>query len=164
MTKNRPSTPPPERITVSQPAPPGGGPREELPFKLMVLGDFTGKQDDMRLEDREPIEVNKDNFDSVLKAQNLTLDIAVENKLVDEEGVNMPISLSFESMRDFGPDRVAEQVPELEKLLKLREQLKTLKGPLANIPEFRKKVQELIKDDAILAQMLEDLNLKGTED
>ena len=72
----------------------------------------------------------------------------------------MPVSLSFASMKDFQPDSVAAQVPELAELLKLRESLKALKGPLSNIPDFRKKVQEVIKDDAARDQLLEALGLK----
>jgi type VI secretion system protein ImpB len=71
----------------------------------------------------------------------------------------MPVKLSFQSMKDFEPDAVATQVPELAQLLKLRESLKALKGPLSNIPDFRKKVQEVVKDDAARAQLLSALGL-----
>jgi type VI secretion system protein ImpB len=42
----------------------------------------------------------------------------------------------------------------------LRESLKALKGPLANIPDFRKKIQEAVKDDAARDQLLDALGLK----
>ena len=56
------------------------------------------------------------------------------------------ISLKIESMADFSPDNIAKQVPELNKLLELREALLALKGPMGNIPAFRNKLQELIAD------------------
>lgn len=132
----------------------------ELPLKLTVLGDFTRRPDDRPLEDRAPISVDKDNFNDVLKAQEVKLDIVVENRLTEEENVTMPVSLAFNSIKDFEPDAIAAQVPELAELLSLRESLKALKGPLSNIPDFRKKVQEVIKDEAAREQLLEALGLK----
>jgi type VI secretion system protein ImpB len=133
----------------------------ELPLKLMVLGDFTHKVDDRPLEDREPVSVDKDNFNEVLKAQNVSLNIAVPNKLAEEEGASMSVKLSFDTIKDFEPDAVAAKVPELAELLRLRESLKALKGPLSNIPDFRKKVQEVVKDDAARAQLLAALGIEG---
>ncbi len=155
------SVAPKERVNiVYKPATGDSQAEVELPFKLMVLGDFTRREDNRALEDRTPISVDKDNFNEVLKAQDVKLDIVVENKLVEDEDATIPVSLSFSSMKDFEPDAVAKQVPELAELLKLREALKALKGPLSNIPDFRKKVQEVIKDDAARDQLLEALGLK----
>ena len=155
------SVAPKERVNiVYKPATGDAQAEVELPLKLTVLGDFTRRQDDRPLEDRAPVSVDKDNFDDVLKAQAVKLDLVVENKLADEENATMPVSLSFASMKDFQPDSVAAQVPELAELLKLRESLKALKGPLSNIPDFRKIVQEVIKDAAARDQLLEALGLK----
>jgi type VI secretion protein, VC_A0107 family len=155
------SVAPKERVNiVYKPATGDAQSEVELPLKLTVLGDFTRRQDDRPLEDRAPIAVDKDNFDEVLKAQDVKLDIVVPNRLAEEEDATMAVSLSFASVKDFEPDAVATQVPELAELLKLRESLKALKGPLSNIPDFRKKVQEVVKDDAARAQLLEALGLK----
>ena len=121
------SVAPKERVNiVYKPATGDAQAEVELPLKLTVLGDFTRRQDDRPLEDRAPVSVDKDNFDDVLKAQAVKLDLVVENKLADEENATMPVSLSFASMKDFQPDSVAAQVPELAELLKLRESLKAL--------------------------------------
>ena len=155
------SVAPKERVNiVYKPATGDAQTEVELPLKLTVLGDFTRRQDDRPLEDRTPISVDKDNFNDVLKAQDVKIDIVVPNKLVEDEEASMPVSLSFASIKDFEPDAVAAQVPELAELLKLRESLKALKGPLSNIPDFRKKVQEVVKDDATRDQLLEALGLK----
>lgn len=155
------SVAPKERINIVYKSATGGAQADvELPLKLTVLGDFTRRQDNRPLEDRAPVSVDKDNFDDVLKAQEVKLDLVVENTLADEENVTMPVSLSFASMKDFRPDSIAAQVPELAELLKLRESLKALKGPLSNIPDFRKKVQEVIKDDAARNRLLEALGIK----
>ena len=155
------SVAPKERVNiVYKPATGDTQAEVELPLKLTVLGDFTRRQDDRPLEDRTPVSVDKDNFNDVLKAQEVRLDIVVPNKLAEDEDANMAVSLSFASIKDFEPDAVASQVPELAELLKLRESLKALKGPLSNIPDFRKKVQEAVKDEAARNQLLEALGLK----
>jgi type VI secretion system protein ImpB len=156
------SVAPKERVNiVYKPAMGDAQAEVELPLKLTVLGDFTHRPDDRPLEDREPISVDKDNFNDVLKAQNVKLDIVVDNKLAEDQEAKMPVSLSFAGIKDFEPDAVAGQVPELAELLRLREALKALKGPLSNIPDFRKIVQDAVKDDATRAQLLAALGLEA---
>ena len=132
----------------------------ELPLKLMVLGDFTQREDDRSVEDREPISVDKNNFNDVMKGQGLGMTVSVPNKLVeDDPEAQMAVTLRFENINDFTPDAIVRQVPELARLLELRESLKALKGPLANVPEFRRKVQEMVSDEKARAALLSELNL-----
>lgn len=133
----------------------------ELPLKLMVLGDFTMRADDRAVEDRTPVSVDKDNFNDVMKAQQLSLNISVPNKLSEDPEASMGINLKFEKISDFSPDAVAAQVPELTKLLELREALKALKGPLANVPDFRRKVQEIVTSQSARETLLKELGLDG---
>jgi len=131
----------------------------ELPLKMLVLGDFTGSADDRPVELREPVSVDKDNFNDVLKAHNIRIDFSVPNQLSEcDQDIN--VQLRVESIRDFGPEAVVEQVPELKRLLELREALRALKGPLANVPEFRKKLQELITHDTTRQRLIAEI---GTE-
>ncbi len=132
----------------------------ELPLKLLVMGDFTLRADDRMVEEREPINIDKDNFNEVLKAQNLKLDITIPNKLSEDPEEEMSLALKFESLADFGPEAIVKNTPELNKLLELREALTSLKGPMSNRPEFRKKIQELIKDEAAREQLLKELKLE----
>ncbi len=133
----------------------------ELPLKMLVMGDFTGSPDDRPLEKREPVNVDKDNFNDVLKAQNISLNFSVPNRLAAEEGNELNLKLQVETMKDFTPEAIVEQVPELKQLLELREALRALKGPLSNVPEFRKKIQELIKDDNARQKLLAEIGLEG---
>jgi type VI secretion system protein ImpB len=72
----------------------------------------------------------------------------------------MAVSMEFHSLKDFEPEQVVRKVPELNKLLELRQALTALKGPLSNIPEFRQKVQSLVKDEAAREQLLKELGVE----
>jgi type VI secretion system protein ImpB len=72
----------------------------------------------------------------------------------------MGVSLDFKSMKDFDPDAIIKKVPELNKLLELREALKAIKGPLGNIPEFKKKLSELVQDEGTKERLLKELGIK----
>lgn len=128
----------------------------ELPLKMLVLGDFTGAPDGRPLEERQPVSIDKDNFDDVLRAHHAALDISVPNRLTGDGG-ELDLHLRIESMKDFGPEAIVETVPELKRLLALREALRALKAPLANAPEFRRKIQELIDDDSSRQRFLAEV-------
>jgi len=155
------SVAPKERVNiVYRPATGDASEEVELPLKVLVMGDFTMRADDTPLEDRAPINIDKDNFNEVLGAQNVTLQTTVGNTLSDEEGAQMNVDLDFKTMRDFEPDAIINKVPELKKLIELREALKALKGPLGNVPDFRKKIQELVKDEGTRERLLKELGIE----
>jgi len=133
----------------------------ELPLRVLVVGDFTLQKDERAIEDRKPINIDKDNFNDVLDAQKLSLETVVQNRLSDEPDAQMGISLDFKNIKDFEPDAIIQKIPELKKLMDLREALKALKGPLGNIPEFRKKVQELVQDESVRVRLLKELGIEG---
>jgi type VI secretion system protein ImpB len=155
------SVAPKERVNiVYRPALGDAKEEVELPLKLLVMGDFTGRTDDRPLEDREPINIDKDNFNEVLKAQGLSLNLTVANKLSPRPDEEMAVKLQIDSMKDFEPEKIVEHVPELKRLLELRESLRALRGPLSNVPDFRKKVQELVKDETTRKQLLKELGIE----
>jgi len=155
------SVAPKERVNiVYRPATGDAKEEVELPLKLLVVGDFTSSPDGRMVEEREPINIDKDNFNEVLKAQNLSLDLTVPNKLSEDPDAELNVSVKFESIKDFEPEAIAKNTPELNKLLELREALNSLKGPMSNRPEFRKKIQELIKDEAAREQVLKELKIE----
>lgn len=155
------SVAPKERVNiVYRPATGDAKEEVELPLKLLIMGDFTLRPDDRMVEEREPINIDKDNFNEVLKGQNLSLDVTIPNKLSEDPDAEMSVSLKFESIKDFQPEAIAKKTPELNKLLELREALTSLKGPMSNRPEFRKKIQELIKDEAARQQLLKELKIE----
>jgi type VI secretion system protein ImpB len=155
---------PRERVNiVYRPATGDAKEEVELPLKLLVLGDFTSREDGRMVEDREPINIDKDNFNEVMKGQNLKMDVNVPDKLSGDAEKELSLSLKFESIKDFNPENIARNTPELNKLLELRDALQALKGPMSNRPEFRKKIQEIVKDEAAKEKLLKELKLDKQE-
>ena len=154
------SVAPKERVNITYRPATGGAQEEvELPLKFMMIGDYTLRADDTPLEDRKAIQVDKDNFNDVMRSQNLALDANVDDRLSGEEGAQMSVSLKFDSLKDFEPESIAKQVPELNKLLELRDALTALKGPLGNLPAFRKKIQTMLEDEGQRAQLIKELGI-----
>jgi type VI secretion system protein ImpB len=152
---------PKERVNITYKAQVGDAQQEtELPLKILMVGDYTGKHDDTPLEERKPINIDKDNFNEVIAKQNLDVDISVPNKLTDEKDATMGLKLQFRKLEDFGPEGIVNQVPELKKLLELRQALTALKGPLGNIPAFRKKIQALLGNDEQRKKLMQELGIK----
>jgi type VI secretion system protein ImpB len=154
------SVAPKERVNITYKPATGDAQEEvELPLRILMMGDYTGKRDDTPLEERKPISVDKDNFSEVMAEQNLSLNMNVADKLSGNEGDEMTVGLKFKNLKDFTPEGVAEQVPELRQLMQLRNALTALKGPLGNLPKFRKKIQELLGDDAARERLMKELGM-----
>ncbi|MEA1968707.1 MAG: type VI secretion system contractile sheath small subunit [Thermodesulfobacteriota bacterium] len=154
------SVAPKERVNITYKPATGDAKEEvELPLKVLVTGDFTMAEDETPVEDRKALNVDKDNFDNVLKSYNISLDAVVENKLSDEPDEQMAVKLDFNSLKDFNPDAIVEKVPELKKLVELRNALKAVKGPLGNIPEFKKKLNAIVKDEGAKERILKELGV-----
>ncbi|WP_028696499.1 type VI secretion system contractile sheath small subunit [Pseudomonas cremoricolorata] len=159
MAKNLGSVAPKERINIKYVPATGDEQAEiELPHKVLVLGDF-GLNDHRALEDRPVMRIDKHTFNNVLSDAEVSLAMSVPSMLNPAPGAELAVALQFRSISDFGPDRIARQVPELNKLLELREALVALKGPLGNAPAFRKQLQHLLSNEQARKQLAEELEL-----
>ncbi|KMN22309.1 type VI secretion system contractile sheath small subunit [Pseudomonas helleri] len=160
MSKSHGSVAPKERINIKYIPATGDQQAEvELPLKLLITGDFKGHGEESALEDRQPVRIDKDNFNDVLTKAEVSLDMAVPCVLTNDIENDLSINLQFKSINDFGPDAIARQVPEMNKLLELRNALVALKGPLGNTPAFRKQLQSLLAEDASRQRLIRELNL-----
>ena len=155
------SVAPKERINITFKPATGGAQEEiELPLKLLVVGDYIHRFDDRKLEDRKPIAIDKMTFDEVLSKQGLELALNVPNRLHGEDSTDeLAIALRVSAMKDFNPASLVEQIPELKKLMELRDALVALKGPLGNAPSFRKAIEGVLADDVSRARILSELDL-----
>lgn len=154
------SVAPKERINIKYVPATGGQQAEiELPMTMMVIGNMKGRVEDTPIEERQTVSIDKNNFSSVMKESGLELNFSAQNRLEEGSQDELPVKLQFASMADFAPDSIANQVPELQKLLELREALVALKGPLGNIPAFRNRLQDLLSSDEAREQLLKELDL-----
>lgn len=157
------SNAPKERINITYKAKTNGQNAEiELPLKLMIMANLTGKNE-QNLEDREIISINKINFNQVMQKLNIKTQFNVKNTL-GEGAEELDVNLKISSMKDFSPDNIVQQVPELNKLMRLREALMALKGPMGNIPNFRKAVLDALKNEKTKEQLLLEIKKENNEE
>jgi type VI secretion system protein ImpB len=161
MSKEQ-SVAPKERVNITYKPATGNAKEEvELPLKMLMMGDFTQRPDPRPLEDRKPINVDKDNFQKVMSEQKLALSFAVKDKLSEGEAEGeLNVNLKFRRLSDMEPEAIATQVPELKKLLDLRAALTALKGPLGNEKAFRNKIQQILGDPGQRNRLINELGLK----
>ena len=156
------------RVQISYQVETGGAiEMKELPFVMGVLGDFTGNPAEPleKLKERKFVEVTPDNFDDVLKSMKPHLSFSVENMLSDApDAGKLGVDLKFESLDDFSPDRVAQQVEPLRKLLELRTQLADLRGSLQGNEKLEEILQATIADADKLARVKTELDFEGGAD
>lgn len=127
----------------------------ELPLRMLVMNDFTGKDSDVPLDDREPISINNNNFEDVMRSYDLGLEYTVQNKLTGEG--DMKVNLDFDNLDSFHPEEVAQQVPELSRLLAARNLLKDLRNRMISMSDFRKQLEDIIADEDARSELLGEL-------
>lgn len=137
---------------------------KELPFVMGVLGDFTGQPTEplARIKDRKFVEVNPDNFDSVLANMKPHLAFSVENKLSEDPNAgNLKVDLNFKSLDDFAPESVARQIGPLRELLELRDRLTDLRGSMQGNDKLEEMLREAVTDKDKLAKLRSEMGIEG---
>ena len=158
------SVAPKERINIKYvPATEGQIAEVELPLNVLVVGDMKGRTEDSSIEERSMVSIDKNTFSSVMGEMDIKLNINVPNKLSEKEDDELNVNLGISSLSDFSPDNIVNAVPELKKLLELREALTVVKGPLGNVPAFRARLAELLENDESREQLLKELNLVSSK-
>jgi len=141
----------PPRVNITYEVETGGAIEvRELPFVMGVLADFAGHPtaELPKLKDRKFVEVTLENYDDVLASMKPHLRMTVDNKLTgDANAGKIGVDLTFESLADFAPDRVAQKVEPLQKLLDLRNQLADLRGKIQSNEKLEEILQATLGDD-----------------
>jgi type VI secretion system protein ImpB len=138
--------------------------KKELPFVMGVFGDFTGMPEEAlpKMKDRKFVELNPDNFDSVLAAMKPHVAFSVENKLSeDSDAGQLKIDLRFRSLEDFEPAQVAKQVKPLKQLLDLRTKLSDLRGSLQGNDKLDEILQETLRNSDKLSKLKAEFAPEG---
>lgn len=149
---------PPARINLKLDVGQGDAKKKiELPFKTLVMGDFSFKKNGERVADRQKIEINKNNFEQIMKGMDLSVKYSVDDKLSGEEGKGIPVNLKISSMKSFNPENVAKNIPAISRLLAARNLVKDLRANLLDNREFRKRLEQILKDDQSAHALMEQL-------
>lgn len=150
---------PPSRVNIRYVKYTGGAQEQvELPLKLLLVGDFTGKMDNTPLEERKKLSITKDNFESVMREQKLRVSMVVPNRLSGEDGDEVKVDLDVESLNSFNPDEVVRKVPELAKMLEIRDLLVDLKARVITNRKFRLALEKIVRDKAQVEQIMQELD------
>ncbi len=130
---------------------------KELPFVVGVLGDFSGNPENPlpRLRDRKFVNIDGDNFDDVMKGMAPRTVFRAKNTL-SEKGGELGIELKFESMEDFRPESIVQQVEPLKKLLEARSKLADLRGKLAGNEKLDDILQQVLTSTDQLAAISQE--------
>jgi type VI secretion system protein ImpB len=133
---------------------------KELPFVVGVVGDFSGHPTEKLkpLKDRKFIQIDRDNFDDVMKRMTPGLNIRVENTLTGD-GSEMPVQLRFESITDFEPTNVAKQVEPLRKLLETRDKLRDLLTKIDRSEDLENVLEQVLKNTEDLKKLSSELGV-----
>jgi type VI secretion system protein ImpB len=157
---NKQSESPKERINVTYKPATGDMTEEiEIPYKITLLGEYNPNEEKKPVEEKKVVKIDKNNFNDVLKAQNLSVSFNVDNKLTQEEDSSLNVDLKINSIKDFSPEKIVENIPELKVLMQLRQSLMALKGPLGNVPAFRKAIEDAISNKEERDKLMNELNL-----
>ena len=154
---------PKARVNIKLDLHTGGAQKKvELPLKLMLMGDYSNGAESAPLFERKKVDINKNNFDSVLAEFAPAVKLAVANTLTDD-GSDSSVDLSFRSMKDFEPEHVARQIPELRALLAMRNLLRDLKSNLLDNATFRQELERILRDDTLSEELRAELGALAAE-
>ncbi|AVL18958.1 TPA: type VI secretion system contractile sheath small subunit [Enterobacter cloacae] len=135
----------------------GAQKKVELPLKLLTVGDFSNGKESQPLSERKKINVNKNNLNSVLSEFNPEVNMTVPNTLAGER-TEENVTLRFSDMKDFEPEQVARQIPQLRAMLAMRNLLRDLKSNLLDNATFRKELEKILKDPALSQELRNEMS------
>jgi type VI secretion system protein ImpB len=138
----------PPRVQITYDVEVGGAIElKELPFVVGVMGDFQGKPEEAPapFKNRKFVEIDPDNFNQVLSGMKPRLAFTTDNKLQDD-GSKMGVELKFNSLEDFEPDNVVQQVEPLRKLVEARQKLADLRSKMDGNEKLESMLEDIISN------------------
>jgi type VI secretion system protein ImpB len=133
---------------------------KELPFVVGVMGDFSGNPTEelKPLKDRKFVNIDRDNFDEVMRRMTPGLEFRAENTLAGD-GSEMAVKLKFSSIEDFEPTRVVEQVEPLKKLLETRNRLRDLLSAVDRADKLEGELEKILQDTEQLQKLAGEMGI-----
>lgn len=156
---------PKARVNISLNLHTGGAQKKvELPLKLLSIGDFSNGKSAGALSERSKKNINKNNFNSVLSDLSPDVNLTIKNTLTGN-GSEENIHLQFRDMKDFEPEQIARQIPQLKAMLAMRNLLRDLKSNILDNTTFKREFEKILKDPALSDALRNELNaLVPTQD
>ncbi len=136
---------------------------KEIPFVVGVLGDFSGKPAEPlpRVKDRKFVEIDRDNFNQVLAGMKPRLAFNVKNKLAEDDS-KLGVELRFNSIDDFEPDQLAQQVEPMRRLVEARKKLSDLKSKMDGNEKLEMLLTDIIQNSSAQKQLSQALGLEAS--
>lgn len=136
--------------------------KKELPFVVGVMADLSAQSSEPQkpIKERKFVPIDRDNFNDVLSKSKPRVALKVTNRLTDED-TDMPVELNFESMDDFEPAKVAEQVPALKKILDIRGRLNELLAKMEGNEELESLLGEVLSNTEQAAELAKEMGVDG---
>ncbi len=130
----------------------------ELPFVVGVLGDFSGDSTEPKrpLSERKFIQVDGSNFDDVMAKIAPGVNCRVKNTIADDDS-EIPVQLKFNSMGDFEPAAIVDQVEPLRKLMEARNHLRDLISKIDRSEELDEVLTRCLTDESNLQEVSSSL-------
>ena len=136
--------------------------QKELPFVVGVMGDFSGEPSEplKPMKDRKFVQIDRDNFNGIMSKMTPEVNLKVDNTLAGDDS-QMAVNLKFNSMDDFEPAKIIEQIEPLKKLLEARNKLRDLMAKADRSEELESILEKVLKNSEDMNALAEAL---GTEE
>jgi type VI secretion system protein ImpB len=136
----------------------------ELPFVMGIMGEFSGDPTKPlpSLTERKFVQIDRDNFNDVMSRIGPGLNLKVDNTLAGD-GSQMAVDLKFNSIEDFEPGRIVEQVPALRQLMETRNKLRDLMSKVDRSENLESLLEQILQNNSELKSLSGQLGLDKKE-
>ncbi|WP_261341138.1 type VI secretion system contractile sheath small subunit [Fimbriiglobus ruber] len=138
--------------------------KKELPFVVGIMADLSGHRPEAELGDlktRDFKNIDRDNIDEVMKDAAPSLNLTVDNKLKDDK-TQLRVALTFKSLEDFEPARVAEQVAPLKELLDIRRRLDEVLARISTNMQLEQVLQDVLANTEKVQALAKQMGIEKT--
>ena len=138
--------------------------KKELPFVMGVIADLSGDNEPkdakgrpLKITERKFSTIDRDNFNTIMQSSKPRATFRVADKLSGEPGKMLSVDLQFEHMDDFHPEKIAEKIEPLRKLVEARRRLASLKQKMDGNVDLENSLNEILKNVDLREQVKSSL-------
>ncbi len=137
---------------------------KEIPFVMGVMGDYSGDNVDSKkaLKDRKFSQIDRDNFNDVMRNVSPSVKMKVANTLQDD-GSEFSVDMAFKNLEDFEPHKIIDKVEPLKKIMETRNKLRDLLTKADRSDKLESILEEVLSNTKTLEALSGELGV-GKED